>query len=84
MTIASDFPHVAVNEQKGEPVKDGYAHFRVVPARYPLRTAGTVLSVLIIAAILHSVFGNPAGAGTCLRNGSLPNRCLWGSAGRCC
>lgn len=59
MTIASDFPHVAVNEQKGEPVKDGYAHFRVVPARYPLRTAGTVLSVLIIAAILHSVFGNP-------------------------
>ncbi|WP_425646299.1 amino acid ABC transporter permease/ATP-binding protein [Agrobacterium leguminum] len=59
MTIASDFPHVAVSEQKGEPARHGYAHFRVVPARYPLRTAGTVLAVLIIAAILHSVFGNP-------------------------
>ncbi|MBG0511978.1 amino acid ABC transporter permease/ATP-binding protein [Agrobacterium sp. MOPV5] len=59
MTIASDFPHVAVSEQKDEPARHGYAHFRVVPARYPLRTAGTVLAVLIIAAILHSVFGNP-------------------------
>lgn len=59
MTIASDFPNVSVSEHKGEPVRDGYAHFRVVPARYPLRTAGTVLAVLIIAAVLHSVFGNP-------------------------
>ena len=30
-----------------------------MPARYPLRTVGTVFSVLIIAAVLHSVFGNP-------------------------
>ena len=59
MTIASDFPHVAVSEQKGEPVKGGYGHFRIVPARYPLRTVGTVFSVLIIAAVLHSVFVNP-------------------------
>ncbi|CUX44012.1 amino acid ABC transporter permease/ATP-binding protein [Agrobacterium genomosp. 3] len=59
MTIASDFPHVAVSEKKGEPVKGGYGHFRIVPARYPLRTVGTVFSVLIIAAVLHSVFGNP-------------------------
>jgi polar amino acid transport system permease protein len=59
MTIASDFPHVAVSEQKGEPIKGGYAHFRIVPARYPLRTVGTVFSVLIIAAVLHSIFGNP-------------------------
>ncbi len=59
MTIASDFPHVALNDQKGEPIKGGYSHFRIVPARYPLRTVGTVFSVLIIAAVLHSVFGNP-------------------------
>ncbi|MFK4255920.1 amino acid ABC transporter permease/ATP-binding protein [Agrobacterium tumefaciens] len=59
MTIASDFPHVALSDQKGEPIKGGYSHFRIVPARYPLRTVGTVFSALIIAAVLHSVFGNP-------------------------
>ena len=64
MTIASDFPHVALNEPKAAPVesglaKSGYSHFRIVPARYPLRTVGTVFSVLVIAAVLHSVFGNP-------------------------
>ncbi|MFS8123029.1 amino acid ABC transporter permease/ATP-binding protein [Rhizobium sp. BR 250] len=64
MTIASDFPHVALNEPKAAPVesglaKGGYSHFRIVPARYPLRTVGTVFSVLVIAAVLHSVFGNP-------------------------
>ncbi|WP_421399850.1 amino acid ABC transporter permease/ATP-binding protein [Agrobacterium fabrum] len=64
MTIASDFPHVALNEPKAAPVesglaKGGYSHFRIVPARYPLRTVGTVFSVLVIAAVLHSIFGNP-------------------------
>ena len=64
MTIASDFPHVALNEPKAVPVesglaKSGYSHFRIVPARYPLRTVGTVFSVLVIAAVLHSIFGNP-------------------------
>jgi polar amino acid transport system permease protein len=59
MTIASDFPHVVETERKAEPINGDYSHFRVVPARYPLRTFGTILSVLVIAAVLHSVFGNP-------------------------
>ncbi|MFK3690343.1 amino acid ABC transporter permease/ATP-binding protein [Agrobacterium tumefaciens] len=64
MTIASDFPHVGLNDPKAPPLesglaKSGYSHFRIVPARYPLRTVGTVFSVLVIAAVLHSVFGNP-------------------------
>ncbi|GAK72776.1 putative ABC transporter permease/substrate-binding protein [Agrobacterium rubi TR3 = NBRC 13261] len=59
MTIASDFPHVAVNERKVAPIKGDYSHFRIVPARYPLRTFGTIASVVIIAAVLNSVFGNP-------------------------
>ncbi|SCY14745.1 amino acid ABC transporter permease/ATP-binding protein [Rhizobium sp. NFACC06-2] len=59
MTIASDFPHLAVSDKKSEPITGGYSHFRIVPARYPLRTVGTVFSVLIIAAVVHSVFGNP-------------------------
>ncbi|WP_311109042.1 amino acid ABC transporter permease/ATP-binding protein [Agrobacterium tumefaciens] len=59
MTIVSDFPTIAGKEDKSEPVKGSYAHFRIVPARYPLRTLGTVFSVLVIAAVLHSIFGNP-------------------------
>ncbi|MGK9041618.1 amino acid ABC transporter permease/ATP-binding protein [Rhizobium sp. SA279] len=59
MTIASDFPHLAVGDKKSEPITGGYSHFRIVPARYPLRTVGTVFSVIIIAAVVHSVFGNP-------------------------
>ncbi|WP_162820196.1 amino acid ABC transporter permease/ATP-binding protein [Microvirga calopogonii] len=34
------------------------AHFRIVPARYPARTIGTVLSLIVIFAILNSVFSN--------------------------
>jgi polar amino acid transport system permease protein len=59
MTIVSDYPHVAETKRKAEPIKGDYSHFRIVPARYPLRTFGTVLSVVIIAAVLNSVFGNP-------------------------
>ncbi|EDT41011.1 amino acid ABC transporter permease/ATP-binding protein [Burkholderia ambifaria] len=36
-----------------------YADYRVVPARYPARTAGTVASIVLIAAVLYSVLGNP-------------------------
>ncbi|MBJ9589272.1 amino acid ABC transporter permease/ATP-binding protein [Burkholderia seminalis] len=40
------------------PVPD-YADYRVVPARYPARTAGTVAAIVLIAAVLYSVLGNP-------------------------
>ncbi|EKS9793760.1 MULTISPECIES: amino acid ABC transporter permease/ATP-binding protein [Burkholderia] len=36
-----------------------YADYRVVPARYPARTAGTVAAIVLIAAVLYSVLGNP-------------------------
>ena len=35
-----------------------YSDCKVVPARYPLRMFGTVFSVLVIGAILYSVFTN--------------------------
>jgi polar amino acid transport system permease protein len=35
-----------------------YAHLRVVPARYPARTVGTVLAVLLLGLIAHSVITN--------------------------
>jgi len=59
MTIASDFPHALANEAKTPAAKGDYSHLKIVPARYPLRTAGTIFSVLLIAGVLHSVFGNP-------------------------
>ncbi|MGJ7567192.1 amino acid ABC transporter permease/ATP-binding protein [Variovorax sp. GB1R11] len=42
-----------------ELAKGDYSHFRIVPARYPARTAGTVFAVLVIAVVLYSTFTNP-------------------------
>ncbi|VWC59913.1 ABC transporter ATP-binding membrane protein [Burkholderia contaminans] len=41
------------------PAGPDYADYRVVPARYPARTAGTVAAIVLIAAVLYSVLGNP-------------------------
>jgi len=35
-----------------------YENYRIVPARYPLRIAGTVFAVIVIALVLFSVFSN--------------------------
>ncbi|WP_082754762.1 amino acid ABC transporter permease/ATP-binding protein [Burkholderia savannae] len=44
----------------GIPAARGAApRFRIVPARYRARTAGTVLAVVLIALVLNSVLGNP-------------------------
>jgi polar amino acid transport system permease protein len=45
--------------QQAAPAKGDYSHFRVVPAKYPARTAGTVFAVLLIGIVLHSVLTNP-------------------------
>ena len=42
-----------------ELAKGDYSHFRVVPARYPARTAGTVFALLVIGIVLHSTLTNP-------------------------
>jgi polar amino acid transport system permease protein len=39
--------------------KGDYSHYRVVPAKYPARTVGTVFAVIVIAVVLQSVFTNP-------------------------
>ncbi|WP_269505893.1 amino acid ABC transporter permease/ATP-binding protein [Burkholderia sp. IMCC1007] len=41
------------------PAGPDYADYRVVPARYPARTAGTVAAIVLIASVLYSVLGNP-------------------------
>lgn len=58
MTAAGD---VAAVLSVGAPrkVAGGYDHFRIVPARYPARTIGTLVALVVIGAILNSVLGNP-------------------------
>ncbi|MDQ0041354.1 amino acid ABC transporter permease/ATP-binding protein [Variovorax boronicumulans] len=45
--------------QQAAPAKGDYSHFRVVPAKYPARTIGTVFAVLLIGIVLYSVLTNP-------------------------
>ncbi|WP_321888049.1 amino acid ABC transporter permease/ATP-binding protein [Paraburkholderia bannensis] len=58
----SDISHIAVPSSARDNTAheaNDYAHFRVVPARHRARTAGTLLAVVLIALVLHSVLGNP-------------------------
>ena len=41
------------------PRRRDYAALRIVPARYPARTIGTIISLILIGAVLNSVLGNP-------------------------
>ncbi|RWX74962.1 amino acid ABC transporter permease/ATP-binding protein [Neorhizobium lilium] len=59
MTVAADFNDVAVRPRETPAAKGDYSHYRIVPARYPARTAGTIFALLVIAATIHSVLGNP-------------------------
>ncbi|WP_085044373.1 amino acid ABC transporter permease/ATP-binding protein [Ensifer aridi] len=59
MTITSDFNDIQTAAPR-KPVATGdYSHYRIVPARYPARTAGTIFALVVIVATLHSVLGNP-------------------------
>jgi len=56
MTIVSD---LVSEPQRAADVYRPNQQYRIVPARYPGRAIGTVVSVVIITAILYSVFTNP-------------------------
>jgi len=59
MTITTDFNDIRASRDKTAAKRGDYSHYRIVPARYPARTVGTVFALLVIAATLHSVLGNP-------------------------
>ncbi|WP_105418180.1 MULTISPECIES: amino acid ABC transporter permease/ATP-binding protein [Neorhizobium] len=59
MTITTEFNDIQTAPRRPTAVKGDYSHYRIVPARYQARTAGTVFALLVIAATLHSVLGNP-------------------------
>ena len=54
--IAGHAPFVAEGVSSAAP---DYAQYRVVPARNPARTAGTVAAIVLIATVLYSVLDNP-------------------------
>ncbi|MBB4350642.1 His/Glu/Gln/Arg/opine family amino acid ABC transporter permease subunit [Rhizobium cellulosilyticum] len=59
MTISTDFNDVTrASAETSKPANGDYSHYRIVPARYPARTVGTVFAVVLIAATVHSVLGN--------------------------
>ncbi|WP_105431304.1 amino acid ABC transporter permease/ATP-binding protein [Neorhizobium sp. T6_25] len=59
MTITTEFNDIQTAPRRPTAVKGDYSHYRIVPARYPARAAGTVFALLVIVATLHSVLGNP-------------------------
>jgi polar amino acid transport system permease protein len=58
MTLTSAIRQSGISAAESSAFKSK-AHFRIVPARYPARTIGTVFSLIVIFAILNSVFSNP-------------------------
>lgn len=58
-------PNVAIEQAPTTPApapasrRRDYASLRIVPARYPARTIGTIISLILIGTILNSVLGNP-------------------------
>jgi polar amino acid transport system permease protein len=58
MTATTEFAEIHANASPPAP-KTGHAHYRIVPARHPARTVGTIFSAVVIAAVLHSILTNP-------------------------
>ena len=58
MSLASDFAGLPTRAHSTPPTRD-FSRYRIVPARYPARTIGTVFAVVVIFAIANSVLSNP-------------------------
>ncbi len=58
MPLATNVADLPAQARAVSPGRD-FSGFRVVPARYPARTAGTVFAGLVIAGVLYSVLSNP-------------------------
>ncbi|MBN3788388.1 amino acid ABC transporter permease/ATP-binding protein [Burkholderia sp. Ac-20353] len=44
---------------EGAPSAADHAHYRIVAARYPARTIGTIVAIVLIVAVLYSALDNP-------------------------
>ncbi|TBW35526.1 amino acid ABC transporter permease/ATP-binding protein [Siculibacillus lacustris] len=62
MTIASDIADLRSPRGEAVPNEVGardFSHLRIVPARHPGRTIGSLFAAAVIVAVLHSTFTNP-------------------------
>ncbi len=58
MPLAANVADLPAQARATSPGRD-FSGFRVVPARYPARTVGTIFAGLVIAGVLYSVLTNP-------------------------
>ncbi|WP_082713794.1 amino acid ABC transporter permease/ATP-binding protein, partial [Methylobacterium indicum] len=58
MPLAANVTDLPVQARAASSGRD-FSGFRVVPARYPARTVGTIFAGLVIAGVLYSVLTNP-------------------------
>jgi len=58
MALTTDFASVDQGTGAAE-TKTDYSRYRIVPARHPGRTVGTIFAALVIAVVLYSTFTNP-------------------------
>ena len=58
MALTTDFAGIDPGARTNE-TKTDYSGYRIVPARHPGRTAGTIFAAFVLAAILYSTFTNP-------------------------
>jgi polar amino acid transport system permease protein len=58
MPLAANVADLPAQARAASPGRD-FSGFRVVPARYPARTVGTIFAGLVIAGVLYSVLTNP-------------------------
>jgi polar amino acid transport system permease protein len=57
MTVTAEYAQASALAPRAR-AKGDYSGLKIVPARYPLRTAGTVFAALVILATLHSTLTN--------------------------
>ncbi|MBB3385212.1 MULTISPECIES: amino acid ABC transporter permease/ATP-binding protein [unclassified Rhizobium] len=58
MALTTDFAGVDRGTGAAE-TKTDYSRYRIVPARHPGRTAGTIFAAVVMAVVLYSTFTNP-------------------------
>jgi len=59
MPLAISKPTVQDGLDKTSVILPDYSRYRIVPARYPARMAGSMIACLVIALLLYSFFTNP-------------------------
>lgn len=58
MSISRELQITALEDPRPK-IAETSNQYRVIPARYPMRTAGTIFAAIMIMIVLYSVFTNP-------------------------